>query len=177
MGSIETLSQPKAVAMVNEWFQLATADHFWMQWRHHLIILALKSAGGSLRCALEVSCGNGVARKMLEHDLDIAVDGCDLNLSALAMAKPGRGRLFIYDVLDQEPAMLGRYDAIFLLDVIEHIFDDKAFLVAASRHSRPGRVLVVNVPASMRLFSDYDRVQGHVRRYTPDSVSKLFDWC
>ena len=70
--------------------------------------------------------------------------------------------------------MLGRYDAVFLLDVLEHIPDDTAFLTAASKHLRPGGVIVVNVPASMLLFSQYDTVTGHVRRYTRRSLAKLF---
>ena len=40
MSEIETLSQPQAVSMADEWFQFATADHFWMQWRHRLLLRA-----------------------------------------------------------------------------------------------------------------------------------------
>ncbi len=177
MSAIETLSQPQAVAMADEWFQFATADHFWMQWRHHLIVRGVKCSGIALQRALEVGCGNGVARQMLERDLGIAIDGCDLNQPALETAKPGRGRLFVYNIFDQEPSLLERYDAVFLLDVIEHIRDDSAFLTAALRHLRQGGFLVVNVPAGMLLFSDYDRVQGHVKRYTARSLVALFDQC
>ena len=114
---------------------------------------------------------------MLERDLGIPVDGCDLNRTALEMAKPGKGKLFIYNVLDQDPSLLGRYDAVFLLDVIEHIDDDLAFLRAALRHLRSGGLVVINVPASMLLFSDYDRVAGHLRRYTPASLKTLLRQC
>jgi hypothetical protein len=64
-----------------------------------------------------------------------------------------------------------------LLDVIEHIKDDTSFLAAASRHLRPGGLLVVNVPASTLLFSDYDRAAGHVRRYTRGSLGRLLGRC
>lgn len=173
MSQIETLSQPQAVSMADEWFEFANADHFWMQWRHRVLLRAIKCAGTPLRRALEIGCGNGVARDMLEHDLGIAVDGCDLNRTALKMAKPGKGKLFIYNILDQEPSLLGSYDAVFLLDVLEHIDDDLAFLRAALRHLRPGGLMVVNVPASMLFFSDYDRAAGHLRRYTATSLTTL----
>src|SRR5438552_2854132 len=177
MSAIEILSQPKAVAMADEWFQFATADHFWMQWRHSMLLQALSRAGGELRSVLEIGCGHGVAREMLEHDLGIAVDGCDLNRTALEMARPGRGRLFFYNILDQEPSLLEHYDAVLLLDVIEHVDDDAGFLRAALRHLRPGGIVVVHVPAIIMLFSDYDRAQGHVRRYTYDTLRELLERC
>src|SRR5438094_472913 len=146
MNTIETLSQPQGVSMADEWFQFATADHFWMQWRHCLLVRALRRAGGQIRTTLE-------------------------------MARPGKGHLFVYNILDQEPSLLGRYDAVFLLDVIEHIDDDVSFLRAALRHLQPDGLVVVNVPASMLLFSDYDRAAGHVRRYTPGGLRKLLHSC
>lgn len=163
--------------MADEWFQFATADHFWMQWRHCLLVRALQCAKDDVRNALEVGCGHGVAREMLERDLGIPVDGCDLNRTALETAKPGKGNLFVYNILDQKSSLLGRYDAVLLLDVIEHIDDDAAFVRAALRHLRSDGIVAVNVPANVTLFSDYDRVAGHVRRYTQHGLRGLLESC
>ena len=163
--------------MADEWFQFVSADHFWMQWRHAGILDALRQSGIILQRALEIGCGSGVARKMLEQDLNIPVDGCDLSRTGLEMAEPGRGRLLFYDILELHPSMLGIYDAIFLLDIMEHIQDDVAFLDAALKHLRAGGVVIINVPASMLLFSQYDRVTGHVRRYTRLTLSDLLRRC
>src|SRR5438093_6799128 len=114
---------------------------------------------------------------MLVKGLSIPIDGCYLNRAELDMAKPGKCHLFVYYILDQEPSLLGRYDAVFLLDVIEHIDDDVTFLRAALRHLRSGGLVIVNVPASMLLFSDYDRAAGHLRRYTVARMARLFDHC
>jgi SAM-dependent methyltransferase len=177
VSKIETLSQAKTVNMADEWFDIATPEHFWMQWRHAVLLRAVKASGIVPVTALEIGCGSGVARMMLERDLHLPIDGCDLNRTALEMAPPGRGRLLSYDILEFEPTLLNRYDAVFLLDVLEHIQDDVEFLSAALRHLRPGGVVVVNVPASMLFFSDYDRVAGHVRRYSHRSLSDVFRKC
>ena len=166
MYKIEFLSQPKTIGMADEWFQFVSAEHFWMQWRHIGVLRTLKAANVPLKRALEIGCGNGVARNMLERDLDVPVDGCDLSRAGLEMATPGRGRLLFYDILDLEPSMLGHYDAVFLLDVVEHISADAAFLTAALKYLRPGGIIIVNVPASMLLFSQDHIVTGHVQRYT-----------
>lgn len=177
MNQIEILSEPKTIGMADEWFQFVSADHFWMQWRHAGVLRAVKDAHVPLQRALEIGCGSGVARRMLERDLAVPVDGCDLSRAGLEMAEPGLGRLLFYDILELNPAMVGKYDAVFLLDVVEHISDDVAFLTAALKHLRPGGIIVVNVPASMVFFSQYDRVTGHVRRYTRTSLANLFRKC
>jgi SAM-dependent methyltransferase len=177
MREVEVLSQPQAVSMAGEWFQFATADHFWMQWRHRLLVRAIKRSGVAVRRALEIGCGHGVARDMLERDFDFSVDGCDLDPKALQLAKPGRGQLFVYDIFDQSPSLLRQYDVVFLLDVIEHILDDVAFVNAALRHLRPRGLCIINVPASMYLSSDYDRVAGHLRRYSGTDLANLLDRC
>ncbi|MGI8956687.1 MAG: class I SAM-dependent methyltransferase [Chthoniobacterales bacterium] len=177
MSNIETLSEAKPVNMADEWFEIATPEHFWMQWRHAVLLRAVKASGILPATALEIGCGSGVARMMLERDLHLPVDGCDLNRAALEMAPPGQGRLLSYDILELEPTLLGQYDAVFLLDVLEHIPDDTQFLSAALEHLRPGGLIVVNVPASMLFFSEYDRVAGHVQRYTHRSLTELFQKC
>lgn len=176
MSEIEFLSPASTVSMSDQWFDFAAPDHFWMQWRHRILLRALRQPG-PIRRALEIGCGSGIAREMLERDAGLAIDGCDLNRRALEMANPGKGRLFVYNILEQKASMLGQYDAVFLLDVIEHIDDDAAFLSAALQHLRPGGLVVLNVPANKLLFSNYDRVAGHVRRYSRHGLRKLLERC
>jgi len=64
-------------------------------------------------------------------------------------------------------------DVVTLLDVLEHVDDDEAFLAELVDRLRPGTTLVVTVPASMRLWSDWDVVLGHVRRYEPETLASL----
>lgn len=56
-------------------------------------------------------------------------------------------------------------DCVFLMDVLEHVQDDRALLAEAARVLVPGGVAVITVPAFPRLFSGHDVFLGHCRRY------------
>ena len=160
--------------MADEWFDHATADHFWMHWRHQVLLRQLTRIGHPVEKALDVGCGHGVVRQLLERDLGFAVDGCDLNRRALEMAAKGKGRVLLYDIFDRNPALLGAYDLLLLMDVIEHVDDDLGFLKVAIEHLKPGGVVVINVPAHMAFYSKYDEVIGHKRRYNIAQIEWLF---
>lgn len=159
------LTPPIAYRMADEWFPLARADHFWVQWRFHVLtrLLPTKDLGEHI---LEVGCGNGVARAQFEAYYGRAVPGCDVNAYALGHAAPGRGDLYCYDVLTRRTPWREHFDTLLLLDVLEHIPDPVAFLSALRDHLRPGGRLVLTVPAQPWLYSRYDEVDGHLRRYT-----------
>ena len=174
MSEIEFLSPANSVSMADEWFEFASADHFWMRWRHRVLLQQLRRVRCQISNALEIGCGHGVVRQMIERDLGIPVDGCDLNQRALEKATKGDGRLFLYDIFDQNAGMLNAYDMILLMDVIEHIKDDVGFLSASLRHLKGDGIVVLNVPAHMFFYSKYDEVAGHKRRYNTASVAALF---
>ena len=98
------------------------------------------------------------------------IDASDVNPIALQTSLAGRGATLLYDVFDLYPDLLGAYDVLFLLDVIEHIEEPKPFLEAALRHLKPGGIVIANVPALQRYFSVFDEVLGHYRRYDARSL-------
>jgi ubiquinone/menaquinone biosynthesis C-methylase UbiE len=64
-------------------------------------------------------------------------------------------------------------DILTALDVVEHIEEDQKALVEFSRVLRPGGVLIITVPALMWLWSDWDEVLHHFRRYTRRSLKRI----
>jgi SAM-dependent methyltransferase len=61
----------------------------------------------------------------------------------------------------------GTFDLLLLLDVLEHVPDDLAFLSSAVADlAAPGAHVLVTVPAWQSLFSQRDRYLGHHRRYS-----------
>lgn len=79
-----------------------------------------------------------------------------------------RGYTTIYDTADS--ALSTRYDLIALFDVLEHIEDDRDFLVKAHRAMPKGGALILTVPALPFLWSTHDVTHHHYRRYTPETL-------
>jgi SAM-dependent methyltransferase len=66
-----------------------------------------------------------------------------------------------------------KFDSILYVDVLEHIEDDRGELKAAISHLRPGGRLIVLSPAHQWLFTPFDQVIGHYRRYTIRTLAAL----
>ncbi|MGN7611502.1 class I SAM-dependent methyltransferase [Magnetococcales bacterium HHB-1] len=65
------------------------------------------------------------------------------------------------------------YDAIIMINVLEHIEDDLNTLIACRHRLKPDGVLLQFVPAMPFLFSEIDRLLGHYRRYTKPSLAMV----
>lgn len=59
-----------------------------------------------------------------------------------------------------------KFDAIVLMNVLEHIKDDRTVLAELKAYLAPGGALVVLVPAGQWAFGPLDVRLGHYRRYT-----------
>jgi len=67
-----------------------------------------------------------------------------------------------------------RFDAVVLLDVIEHVVDDHGFLRTLVEQSlAPGGSVVISVPAHPQLYTQHDVDLGHCRRYTRSALQAL----
>jgi SAM-dependent methyltransferase len=64
-------------------------------------------------------------------------------------------------------------DLVLLMDVLEHVRDDRELLATCARRVRGGAHVVITVPAFDRLWSTHDVFLGHERRYTLPEVEAL----
>jgi SAM-dependent methyltransferase len=62
------------------------------------------------------------------------------------------------------------FDAIIILDVIEHIEDDAAACRELARVLKPGGIVIIMVPAFMFLWGVTDVLSHHYRRYTKREI-------
>jgi SAM-dependent methyltransferase len=159
-------STPLTGIMADRYFDLATPRHFWCRRRFDVL---QKIAGDRLRCATrvaEIGCGNGVLQRQVEDAYDLAPAGFDLHEGALRHNMCRRGEVYCYDIHDRAEEFRKAFDLLLMFDVLEHIEDQDRFLESARFHLADGGSIVINVPALEWLYSPYDRIQGHQRRYS-----------
>ncbi len=174
---ITILSHVDTIDPHPEWYEIADAAHFWMQWRLTALLHLLKRNSLSLDVplhVLDIGCGHGILTAQMEDASSWTIDGADLNMTALEKGPASRGTKFFYNIDDYHVDLIDRYDAVLLFDVLEHIARPTEFLHSALRHVRPGGHLLINVPAMQPLFSAYDRAAGHLRRYDRRSLTAEF---
>jgi hypothetical protein len=69
-------------------------------------------------------------------------------------------------------AGFGAASFVTLMDVLEHQRDDREFMAGLATKMAPGATLLLTVPAMPSLWSDWDSMLGHYRRYTKRALSE-----
>jgi glycosyltransferase involved in cell wall biosynthesis len=63
-------------------------------------------------------------------------------------------------------------DSVVFLNVLEHLEDDRTVLQNLAQTVPAGCRLIILVPFSMKLFSEFDRLLGHFRRYEAGELER-----
>lgn len=148
--------------------------HWWYTARRRVLaaFIAREIALRADARILEVGCGTGHNVPMLRGFGQ--VDAVELDPAARAVASE---RLGIEVVGASLPGLKGvgvhLYDLVAVLDVIEHVEDDRAGLVALAERLRPGGKILITVPAHQWMWSAHDTLNHHHRRYSKKSLAAL----
>lgn len=149
--------------------------HPWWLARADLVVALLES----LRILpptsiLEAGCGWGTNLEVLEA-AGYQMTGLDISRRALERLDRDHRQLIEADLSQGLPDSLPAYDCVLALDVIEHIDDDCYAMRELGRLLNPRGRIIVSVPALPELYSEFDEVQGHRRRYTAQSLRKCLE--
>jgi SAM-dependent methyltransferase len=141
--------------------------HWWYRARREilarLIETKVKPPPGAR--ILEIGCGTG-------HNLDMlgrfgTVDAVEMDDAAREVATARLGRPAAMATLPAlEGVERGAYDLVALLDVLEHVEEDRASLESIAERLKPGGRILLTVPAHPWMWSAHDVVNHHKRRYT-----------
>ncbi len=151
------------------------ARHPWWKARANLTLALLERLGvRPPATVLDAGCGWGTTLEPLERRGYHAI-GLDVSRRTLErLERPGR-HLVEADLSQPLPGDARRSDAVLALDVLEHIDDDREAVGRLGALARPGGVVVVSVPALPDLFGEFDAIQGHRRRYLPETLRASFE--
>ena len=122
---------------------------------------------------LEIGCGvGGIVERLGRRE---RIFGIDVEPEVLAHARERFRerpecrflRAQFGALSESESAVLEaeRFDTIVAITVHEHVRDDVGALLELERLLVPGGTLALLVPAHPSLYGDYDRIDGHWRRY------------
>lgn len=146
--------------------------HWWYRARREVLasLIARRIAPPPGGAILEIGCGTGHNLAMLGRFGH--VDAIELDPAARAVATQRLGREVSGSRLPGlEGVCEGHYDLVALLDVLEHVEDDRAALASIARRLTPGGAILLTVPAFQWMWSAHDVVNHHHRRYSKAALS------
>ncbi len=152
---------------------LDNVRHPWETSRVRAVRSILKDSLKPGAKALDIGCGDGfVSRELFKGTAIKSVTAIDINLTKDAikeLSKRAQGITY----LNRLPKEKDCYGIVLLLDVIEHVEGDRAFLKDIRAYLDKGGRVLVTAPAFNSLFSSHDRFLRHVRRYSLKELKSL----
>lgn len=154
--------------------------HFWYRGRHRFLLESvnhyLPDKGKSFSA---VDLGGGVGgwvRYLSKHRPDgfsplALADSSIVALTRAASVIPLSAQRYQIDLMQLQ--MSDKWDAAFLLDVIEHLPDDLKALREAREALKTGGYLFVTTPAFPQFWSYNDDIALHLRRYRRRDFARL----
>ena len=147
-------------------------NSWWFKYRAKCIKSFILKYIDKDRFICDIGGGNGYTTKIMQNSgkemvlIEPSIQAC-YNGSKRGLNNIICGTLNDTDFNDES------IDSCLLLDVLEHIEDDKAFLDLINKKIKASGELLITVPAFMLLWSSEDTYAGHYRRYTKKQLGKL----
>lgn len=142
------------------------AKNFWFRSRNHLIIWALKRYFPQAQSFLEVGCGTGFVLSGIEQACSqLALFGSEVFATGLGFAAQRLSRATLFQMDARTIPFVDEFDVIGAFDVIEHIQQDVEVLKQMYQAIKPGGGVLLTVPQHPWLWSQFDDIGHHVRRY------------
>jgi len=150
------------------------AHHWWFTARRRILDGVIERIVKPPKDAhiLELGAGTGHNLAMLSRFGN--VEASELDPIARELASERLGRPVVEAALpDLSMFPAETYDMVALLDVLEHVPDDKGSLESIRKRLKPGGALLLTVPINPWMWSAHDVAHHHHRRYRKHEIRKL----
>ena len=134
---------------------------------------------------LEIGSGIGnISQFFIKEGAEILLSDIEANYFPLLQEKFGGYKnlkgIQLLDLSDKNleknyPEMIGVFDTIFALNVVEHIPDHEQAMKNALKMLKKGGKVVILVPAFQWLYNGFDKQLDHQQRYTQKSLRTLLE--
>ncbi|MDD2380896.1 MAG: class I SAM-dependent methyltransferase [Mariniphaga sp.] len=134
---------------------------------------------------LEIGSGIGnISQFFIQDGAEITLSDFDASYLPRLESKFNKFENFkgIYriDLTDKQlevshPELIGKFDTVFALNVVEHIEDHVLALQNMHQLLRPGGIVIILVPAFQSLYNGFDEQLGHFRRYRPETLKNILE--
>jgi 2-polyprenyl-3-methyl-5-hydroxy-6-metoxy-1,4-benzoquinol methylase len=140
--------------------------NFWFRGRREAIFQILKRfiPDYKNKKMLEVGCGGGNIVDFLKGK-GMNIEGADIFFEGLQFARK-RVNTNFYQINIKDIPFKNEFDLIGLFDVLEHVQEEEQVLVNVYKALKPEGHLFISVPALPLLWSYFDKIACHKRRYT-----------
>lgn len=148
--------------------------HWWYRARRDIIFDWVKRIMPAYRDPriLDIGCGTGFNINHL-HQLGYnQVIGLDFSPESLAYCHSHQLKALIRSNAEKLPIQTSCHDVILMLDILEHLRDDRNALSEIFRVLKPDGSLIIFVPAFQFLWSFQDEISHHQRRYTATELKE-----
>jgi len=141
--------------------------HWWFVTKKKIVLetIKLNTSTSKVSTILDIGCGSGLMLNSLEK-IGLT-SGMDMSDEAISFSQEiFSGTIKKGSLPSDVPYANNEFDIITALDVIEHIDDDQASLRKIRDLLKSNGKCILTVPAYMSLWSHFDELNEHKRRYT-----------
>ena len=147
--------------------------HWWFKGMRHLCKTMILRYGNNLKSEvlLDIGCGTGGLTEELKVFGDVT--GVDMSSEALSFCRKRGLKKLIQAPADKTRLPDNSYSLIVAFGLIEHIEDDRSFLMEMHRVLKKGGRIIILTSAFQFLWSQHDVIVHHKRRYTIKKLEYL----
>lgn len=156
--------------------QMAKLDgsHWWFTARRRILDGVIERIVRPPQGARILELGAGTGHNLAMLGRFGTVEASELDPVARELASARLGKPVLEAALpDLSMFPQGSYDLIALLDVLEHVPDDRASLAAIRLLLKPGGALLLTVPINPWMWTAHDVAHHHHRRYRKAEIARL----